>query len=238
MVLNPANLAHWHDNDPGSRPPSTRTGIIDVKLYSFQPAPNPRRTRIFIAEKGLDIPVVEVNLREGEQNDPEFEKKNPCRTVPTLELDDGNCIAETMAICRYLDELHPEPCLLGSNAVERAMVTGWNRRIEFEGMMALAEALRNHSPFFADRALPGPYPVAQISDLVGRGMSRAERFFDMLNERLGQSPHVAGEQYSMADISALVTVDFAGWVKLEARAGRDHLDSWYQRVAARPAASA
>ena len=143
-----------------------------------------------------------------------------------------------MAICRYLDELHPEPCLLGATAVERAMVTIWNRRIEFEGMMALAEVLRNHSPFFENRGLPGPFPVAQISELIGRGMARAEQCFDMLDQRLGESSHVATEQYSMADISALVTVDFAEWVKLDARSGRKYLDGWYQRVNARPASSA
>jgi len=209
-----------------------------MKLYSFQPAPNPRRARIFIAEKGLEIPVVEVNLRERAQDDPEFRRRNPAATVPLLELDDGTCIGETLAICRYLEELHPDPALLGHDPVERAMVEWWNRRVEFEGMMAIAEALRNHSEFFVDRALPGPYRIPQVPELARRGVDRARQFFGMLEARLAEATHVAGEAYSMADISAFVTVEFASWVKLDALADHPSLAAWHERISERPAAQA
>lgn len=209
-----------------------------MKLYSFQPAPNPRRTRIFIAEKGLEIPIEEVNLREREQERDTFLALNPAGLVPVLELDDGTCLSESIAICRYLEELYPEPPLLGSDPVERARVCAWNRRVEFEGMAAIAEALRNHSEFFVDRALPGPHPVAQIPELAKRGIARAGYFFDTLEKHLAESAHVVGDAFTMADISLLVTTDFAGWVKVDARAGRPNLARWYDSVSARPSASA
>ncbi len=209
-----------------------------MKLYDFKAAPNPRRARIFIAEKGLEIPAEQVDLGSGEQFSDAFRAVNPRCTVPVLELDDGSRITEVIAICRYLEELHPEPSLFGGDALERAQVTMWEQRVLLDGLAAVAESFRNRSRGFVGRALPGPDEVAQIPELVERGRARALRFWADLDAELAGREFVAGEAYSMADINALVMVDFAGWIKLEPPEEMGHLKRWYAAVSARPSAQA
>ena len=207
-----------------------------MKFYDCQTAPSPRRVRFFIAEKGLDIPTIQVDLASGEQFGSGFTDKNHAATVPVLELEDGTCIAESVAICQYLEELHPAPPLLGNDARERALVTMWNSRAEQAGLAAIAESLRNRSKGMVGRALPGPVGYEQIPELVSRGRKRAEVFFEDLDSRLGASEFVATDQFSIADITAFIAVDFAGWIKLFVPDELAHLHRWYKTVAARPAA--
>ena len=147
-----------------------------MKLYEFKAAPNPRRVRIFLAEKGIEVPTVQVDLQNREQHTPEYLARNAMGGVPTLELDDGSHISESVAICRYFEELQPEPHLMGSTPEEAGRIEMWNRRMELNGFTAAGEAFRNAVPAFADRALPGTDPVAQIPDLAQRGRERLPRF--------------------------------------------------------------
>lgn len=205
-------------------------------FYDCATAPSPRRVRIFIAEKGLDIPVREVDLKSGEHLQPEFRAKNPDCTVPALELDDGTVIGESLAICSYLEETHPEPPLMGRTPVERAEVLMWNARIEQQGMAGVAESFRNHSRGFAGHALTGTERFDQIPDLVPRGRRRAELFMDRLDRHLEGRDFIVGDTITMADITALVTVDFAGWIKLPVPEGCKHLARWHAAMSARPSA--
>ena len=209
-----------------------------MKLYEFAPAPNPRRVRIFAAEKGIDLDTVQVDIRAGEQFSDEFRALNPYCTVPALVLDDGTCIAESFAICRYLEALKPQPPLMGVDAKEQGLIEMWHRWIEIHGLMAIADALRNTAERFANHAVPSAKPYAQIPELAERGMSRIGDFFEMLDERLAKSSHIAGEDYSVADILALVCVDFAAMVKKTPPDGLTALKAWHERVSARPSASA
>lgn len=209
-----------------------------MRLFDFNRAPNPRRVRIFIAEKGLDIPRVSVNLYQKEQLSPEFLAINPGGTVPVLELDDGTCLSESLAICHYLEATHPEPALFGSTPREQALTLMWTGIVDNEGFLAVAEVLRNLSPGFRDHAVPGALACAQIPALVERGRRRSERFFDRVEQQLRHQPWLAGEHYSFADISLLVTTDFAGWVDIDPVGSRPSLRRWYERIAARPAMQA
>ena len=194
--------------------------------------------RIFLAEKGVDIPLVPVNLREGEQLGEAFRKINPDCTVPVLELDDGMMISEIFAICQYLESRYPEPALMGRNSVEQAMVAMWNTKIEQNGIAALAEILRNRAKGMQDRALTGPINLAQIPQLVDRGRIRAEAFFDRLDDQLKDNAYVTGEQFSLADITAYVMVEFAGWSKISIRESQENLQRWYNTVSKRPSTTA
>lgn len=209
-----------------------------MRFYDCAPAPSPRRVRIFMAEKGISLPTVQVDLRGGEHLRPEFRRLNPWCTVPVLELDDGTTISEAMACCRYLEEIHPEPPLMGHAPEEKAAIAMWEHRCEIDGFLAMAEYFRNSTPGFRNRALPGPIEHAQIPALAERGRRRVQHFFDWLNERLGESAFVGGADYSVADITALVTVDFAGWAKLGIPQGHVHVRRWYDTVAGRPSAEA
>ena len=210
-----------------------------MKLYDFPRAPNPRRVRIYIAEKGLDIPLQQVDLATHAQFNSEFAQRNPMHTVPVLELDDGTCISESLAICRYLEVLHPQPALFGQSAMEQAMVEMWSRRAELGGLIHAAEVVRNTLPFFADRALPGVEGgVPQIPALAERGMAGLQRFFQTFDRQLAENEFIAGAHYSIADITALVTIDFAGWCKIRTPENCLHLQRWHQAVSARPSASA
>lgn len=209
-----------------------------MKLYDCQTAPSPRRVRIFVAEKGIEIPKVQVDLRAGEQLTPEFKSRNPQCTVPVLELDDGTCISGTRAICRYVEEIHPEPPLLGRDALSKAMITMWNYRMEQEGFYAVAEAFRNSAPGLTNRALTGPHDFAQIPELAERGRRRVAIFLETLNDRLAECEFVAGDSYSLADITALVTVDFCEWVKVEVPTSHSDLSRWHSAVSSRASAKA
>jgi glutathione S-transferase len=209
-----------------------------MKLYDCAPAPNPRRVRIFLAEKGIVVPTVQVDLRANEQFSSAFRAINSDCTVPVLELDDGTRIADVMAICVYFETLQPEPPLMGAGALGRASVTAWQRRVERDGFFAVAEALRNSTPAFKGRALPGADDYEQIPALVERGRARVVKFFPMLDARLAEHEFVAGTHYSIADITALVAVDFARWIKLAVPDACVHLRRWHAAVSARPSAKA
>jgi glutathione S-transferase len=209
-----------------------------MRLFDFNRAPNPRRVRIFLAEKGLQIQRIPVDLYRGEQLSPEFLAINPGGTVPVLETDDGTYLSECVAICSYLEDLHPEPCLFGTGPLERARVLMWNSIVEHEGLRAIAEVLRNLSPGFRGHALPGRVAIQQIPALVERGRRRSEQFLDRMEHRLAESPYLAGEEFSLADISLLATVDFSDWVDLRALDARPALARWHRRVASRPSAGA
>ncbi len=209
-----------------------------MKLFDFKRAPNPRRVRIFLAEKGIDIPRVNVNLYRHEQLTPEFRTLNPAGTVPLLETDDGTYLSEAIAICRYIESLHPDPVLFGTTPLEQAQVLMWSNVVEHEGLHAVAEVLRNWSPGFRDRALPGPVDLAQIPALVERGRKRCNQFFDRIEQQLGHSKFLASERFSLSDIDLLVTVDFAGWVEIDPTADRPRLRDWYRDVSSRPSMTA
>ena len=209
-----------------------------MKLFDFKRAPNPRRVRVFLAEKGVDIPRVNINLYRHEQLSPEYRTLNPAGTVPLLETDDGIYLSEAIAICHYIESLHPEPPLFGTTPLERAQVLMWSNIVEHEGLHAVAEVLRNWSPGFRDRALPGPASLEQIPALVERGRTRCSQFFDRIEQQLGHCKYLATDQFSIADIDLLTTVDFAGWVDIDPTAGRPKLRDWYRDVASRPSATA
>jgi len=209
-----------------------------MRLFDFKRAPNPRRVRIFLAEKGVEIPKVNVDLFRLEHLSPEFSAINPCCTVPVLETDDGVYIAESIAICRYIERLHPDPCLFGASPTTEALVLMWNNIAENEGFPAVAEILRNLSPGFKNRVFPGPTNIAQIPELVERGRKRSEQFFDRIEERLTDSRHLGGNNFSVADITLLTIIDFAQWVDLDATAARPATRRWYQEISSRPSAQA
>jgi glutathione S-transferase len=207
-----------------------------MKFYDCATAPSPRLVRVFIAEKGIDIPVEQVDLRSGAHLSPEFRAINPYGTVPVLELDDGTRLTSTQGCWRYLEETVPEPPLLGATPVEKALVADRVWRVETEGWQAMTEALRNTSPGMKDRALTGPDNYAQIPELGQRGKLRAQRFLDRLDGLLDGNPYLAGARYSAADIMAMVVVDFAKWLKLALPADAAASQRWYASVSARPSA--
>lgn len=209
-----------------------------MRFYDCRTAPSPRRTRIFFAEKGLEIETIQVDLATGEQLGDAFRAINPRCTVPALQLDDGTVLSENLAIASYLEDIHPDPPLFGTDPVERAQVLEWNARVETEGLMAVAEVLRNSSKRMENRALPGPLDVAQIPELAERGRARLDHFFELLDERLDGREYLAIDSFSLADITAFVVVDFARWVKATPTSEQTHLASWFERVGSRPSAQA
>jgi glutathione S-transferase len=209
-----------------------------MKFYDCAIAPSPRRVRIFLAEKGITLPTIQVDLRKGEQFGEAFRAVNPDCTVPVLELDDGRRISDSLAVCVYLEQSKPEPPLMGVDAADRAIVAEWQRRAERDGFLAVAEAFRNSTPAFKTRALPGPDDYAQIPALVERGRARTQKFFKLMDARLADREFVAGDRYTIADITTLVAVDFAGWIKLTIPDDCPHLRRWHAAVAARPSARA
>jgi glutathione S-transferase len=209
-----------------------------MKFYDCVTAPSPRRVRIFAAEKGIALPTVQVDLRNGEQFSEAFRAINPDCTVPALVLDDGTVIADAVAICGYLEDIHPEPPLIGSTPQERAVVTALNRQIERDGFFAAMDALRNVSKGLKDRALPGPHNYAQIPELAERGRARLGHFFRDMDARLAERQFVAGGRFTIADISTMVLIDLAGWTKITVPDECAHLRRWYAAVSARPSAKA
>ena len=208
-----------------------------MRFFDAPPAPSPRRVRMFIHEKGLEIDTVHVDLRHEEQLSDAFKAINPRCTVPVLELDDGSCLTESLAICHYLEAIHPQPVLMGRDAREQALVLMWNDIVMFNGFAGVADSLRNHAKGFAGRALTGPGAYEQIPALVERGRRRAEECFATLNGRLGETPYLAGEHFSYADICAFVFTEFARWIKLDGLQDHANLGRWYESVAERPSAS-
>jgi glutathione S-transferase len=209
-----------------------------MKFYDCNTAPSPRRVRIFLAEKGISVPTVQVDLRNSEQLTPAFRAINPDATVPALELDDGTRINDAIGICVYFEALQPEPPLFGADPREKALVTAWQREVERNGFYAVMEAFRNSTPGLKGRALPGPFDYEQIPALAERGRLRVAHFYEQMNGRFAQSEFVAGGRYSLADITALVTIDFAGRARLPIPDACEDVRRWHQQVSARPSAKA
>ncbi|OUS10707.1 hypothetical protein A9Q90_00590 [Gammaproteobacteria bacterium 54_18_T64] len=206
-----------------------------MKLYDFPKAPNPRRVNIYLAEKGIDIERVSVDLFKGEQLSPEYRAKNPACDIPMLELDDGTCISQIRGICRYFEESSPSPSLSGGTAQEKAAVEMWDHLAFMNGLLTVAEVFRNSAEGFADRAVVGPHNYEQLPGLAERGAKRLQNFYTDFDQRLADNEYVAGNFYSLADITTLVTCDFAKWVKEDIPANCSHLQAWYDKVSQRPA---
>jgi glutathione S-transferase len=206
-----------------------------LKLYQANSSPNSRRVRIYLAEKGISMPIVPVDLAAKEQFSEAYAEINPRRVVPTLLLDDGTAIGEVPAILRYLEEIHPAPPLLGSTAKAKALVTMWERRVEQEGFASVMEAVRNAVPGLKGRAIAGPHDYEQIPALVERSKARVGNFYADFNARLAEVSFIAGDEFSVADITAIVTVDFATRaVGLAMPEELTALRRWYDDVSARP----
>jgi glutathione S-transferase len=193
---------------------------MTITLYDCATAPSPRRARILLAEKGIAHETVQVDLRSGEQMGEAYRRINPQCTVPALRTDDGGLLTDNAAITAWAEARFPQPPLLGATPLEKAEIASWNWRIEFEGLAAIAEALRNSAPAMANRALPGPVDYAQIPELAQRGLARVRQFFALLDERLAGREFIATDRFSVADITAVVAVDFARVVKV--RLGEEH----------------
>jgi glutathione S-transferase len=210
-----------------------------MKLYQSNASPNSRRVRIFLAEKSISMPLVPVDLGAKEQFSDAYAAINPRRVVPTLVLDDGTAIGEVPAILRYLEEVHPEPRLLGVTPRTKAEVAMWERRAEMEGFASAMEAVRNAVPGLRNRAIAGPHDYEQIPALVERSRLRVRNFYADFDARLADVPFVAGDQFSVADITAIVTVDFATKAAgLPMPEQHVALKRWYDSVSTRPSMAA
>jgi glutathione S-transferase len=203
-----------------------------MKVLETKQAPNPRRVRIFLAEKGISVLFEEYDLMKGALKSPEFTKINKFQRVPVLVLDDGTAISETVAICRYFEEQQPSPALFGTGAVERATVEMWNRHMELGLMSAVAQAFRHTHPSMAALEVP------QIKEWGEANKPKAIAILTMLDQELAIRRFVAGDAFSIADITALCAIDFMRPSRIQRPEGLVHLDRWYAEVSARPSAKA
>ncbi|MFM7342659.1 MAG: glutathione S-transferase family protein [Betaproteobacteria bacterium] len=209
-----------------------------ITLYDCATAPNPRRARIFLAEKGVTHETVPIDLRAGEQLQPAYRRINPNCTVPALRVEEGLILTDNASIAAYLEARFQDPPLMGRTPGEKADIASLNWRMEFDGLMPIAEALRNGSPAMADRALPGPVNYAQIPELAQRGLARTQHFLEMLDALLAQRRYLAGDVFSVADITAVVAVDFARIVKIKPDERHPHVLRWRALLAERASISA
>ena len=205
-----------------------------ITLYDYPRAPSPRRARILLAEKGIAHETVDVDMMKAEQMGEAFRAINPGCTIPALALGDGTVLTDNAAITAWAEATCPEPPLLGTTPLEKAEIASWNAKIEMEGFMAIAEALRNSSPAMKDRALPGPHDFAQIPELAERGLTRLKLFLDKFDARMAGREFVAGDHFSLADITAVVAIDFARAVRVTPREDHANLLAWRARMAQRP----
>ena len=203
-----------------------------MKLHEAATAPNCRRVRIFLAEKGIEVPVVPVDLGQAENRQEPFRQKNPMGRVPVLELDDGTFIAESVAICRYFEQLQPDPALMGgSDPEEAARIEMWQRRMELEIALPIMQVFRNTHPYFADR-------IDQYADYGEGQRSHATKRLEWLDRELADREFVAGDEYSIADITAQIGIDFGRVTKFKVTEETPNLLRWHQAVSARPSAKA
>jgi len=202
-----------------------------MKLYDARTAPNPRRVRIFLAEKGISVPVEEVDIVSAQNRSAEFRAKNVMGTLPVLELDDGTTIAESVAICRYFEELQPEPPLMGTDAKDRALVEMWQRRMEYEVFLPITQVFRNGHAFFKGR-------IPQVPEYGEVCRKHAEQRLEWLDGVLADRPFVAGERYTIADITALCAIDFGRVSNIRVTPEQPNLARWHAAVSSRPSAKA
>jgi glutathione S-transferase len=203
-----------------------------MKILETRTAPNPRRVRIFLAEKGIEVPFEELDLMKGALKTPEFTEKNWFQRVPVLILDDGTAISETIAICRYFEELQPEPALFGKGALGRATVEMWSRRVELGLFLGVAQAFRHLHPAMAHLEVPqvpawGEANKPRVLDVLG-----------FLDRELANRQYIAGDAFSVADITALVSVDFMRPARIQRPPELKNVERWYREVSARPSAKA
>ena len=203
-----------------------------MKILQTRTAPNPRRVRIFLAEKGVEVPYEEIDMMKGEQKTAEFTQLNPFQRVPVLLLDDGTPISETVAICRYFEETHPEPALFGKGAEEIAIVEMWNRRMELNLLQYVAQAFRHLHPAMAQLEVP------QVPAWGEANKPRALETLAFLDRELAGRPFIAGQNFSVADITALVAIDFMRPARIQRPPELTNLARWHGEVSARPSAAA
>jgi glutathione S-transferase len=210
-----------------------KEGTVTMRLYQTTHAPNPRRVRMFLAEKGItDIEMIELDLQKGENITDEFKRKNPMGKVPVLELDDGTCISETVAICRYLEELQPAPSLMGRTPLEKATIEMWQRWAEFYFMLPTGMAFQHSTGFFKDRMNP-------ISEWGEECKRNAPKFFPIMDARLAENEFLAGAHFSIADIIAFCTIPFGkAVIGLDIPEHCIHVRRWYEAIKTRPSAKA
>lgn len=201
-------------------------------LYDYPGGPNPRRVRIYLAEKGLTVPMETVDIMTRRNRQPDFLEKNPTGGIPILELDDGTCIAESVAICRYFEELHPSPPLFGTGAKQRAIIEMWLRRVELNLMVPIGMVWVHGHPLTAKL-------IRQIPEAAVQNRVRTDMGYRLLNDQLAENEFIAGDSYSVVDAVALATYDFgAGLVGVPPDDGLTHLARWHAAVSARPSAAA
>jgi len=203
-----------------------------LKIIEDGRAPNPRRVRMFLAEKGIDIEYEQIDIMKGEQFAAGFSAGNPLQRVPVLVLDDGTVLSETIAICRYFEEIQPDPALFGRTPLERAVVEMWQRRMELNLLLAVAQCFRHLHPAMAELEVP------QVPAWGEANRPRAIALLELLDRELDNRPYIAGENFSVADITALVAIDFMKPARIERPDGLANLERWHQSVSARPSASA
>ena len=204
-----------------------------MKLYTFDPAPNPQRLKMFIDYKGIELDATQVNFPEGEQRTDAYKAVVPTGTVPALVLDSGRVLSSVFAITQYLEALHPDSPLLGTSEEERALILDWNHRISTDVFKAIADLFRNTNPAVAGRALPGTLDTEQIPALAERGRNQLLHALNIMNDELSSRDYVAGDSFSMADIDLLVSLHFAGWAaKVQPDESLTALSVWRQRAQA------
>ena len=202
-----------------------------MKLYDSAMAPNPRRVRVFLAEKGIEVPTVQVDIGKADNRKPEFLAKNPLGGVPVLELDDGRFIAESVAICRYFEEIQPDPPLFGTDAADRAIVEMWNRRAELNLLSLTAGAFRNTHEFFKGR-------IPQVPEYGAVCKEGAIKSLAWLDRELADREFLAGDRFSIADITALIGIDFGRVSGIRIAPEQKNLERWHESVSSRPSAKA
>jgi len=202
-----------------------------LKIYETKTAPTPRRVRFFLAEKNIPMDYVQVDIEGGENLSPAMRARNPVAKVPVLELDDGTCINESVSICRYFEELHPEKPLMGTTPLEKAQIDMWQRQVEFGLFMQIGMCFQHSTGYFKDRMTP----VAEYGKVAGQD---AIKFLEILNARLANNEYIAGGSFSIADITAVCAIDFGRVVKVYIAPEQTHLQRWYDAISARPAAKA
>jgi len=203
-----------------------------LKLYNSNVAPNPRRVRIFLAEKGLSIPQVQVDLGKLEHKTPEFAALSPFQVIPALELDDGTVIGESIAICRYIEELHPEPNLFGTTPLERATIEMWQRRLELHLFLPIAQVFRHTHPHMAKMEEP------QVPEWAAANRPRVLRAMAIFDGVLRDRAYIVGERFTVADITGLVALDFTKPARIAIPLELENLNRWRAVLAARPSAAA
>ena len=207
-----------------------------MKLYANPTAPSPKRVRMFLVEKGVSYDEILVDTIKGKHLEPEFLSINPWATIPVLELDDGTHISEAIACCRYLEEAYPEPPLMGRSPKEKAIISMWEHRMEWDGFLAVAEMLRNTIDRMKGRGLTGTTDFDQIPALAERGKKRITVFHNMLETRCAESEFIAGDLYSVADITAFVSLEFGAVAGLEPPENHSNLARWRTQIKVRASA--